>query len=1037
MSRGALFLLLAPLLGVECSDACADDVSILQQHVRAPDVATALERLEDRLNSMERLALTPLSAAPEAHPKASNLELPRSDATLSAHQKPAVAEQHSNQDSDAGGLSQPHSKMPVNLQESGAVLQMNGRGYQSFPWWQWPRQAREAPLDQTEEIREMQEELARIASRSGQQEFREQEAQSQMRAQLSNQAETVQLLINEVRKLEDETDKESSALSGMTRDVLAMNRSLRASTARNGLEIGELAQHQRTDEAQILQTGQTLSGLLQTQQQDELKLTNHEGSINKLGQVQLEDETKLGQTAQQVMGMVSQVESVDESQKRINSEFTAAEEKLNHQTHSLESLAKNISGLGKRLKDTRTEFQGALQSHGAEILQNKESLDSVDQQVSALQASREKDIKHLLDLSKNHEALSMEFEAAKERHAREMFAVNESVSGIIDYMQKARDAVAALNQSRQQDLLGLFEETSELKELMEKVKAQVSQQGEHLDNLTEKHWNKVAEHEDRMAELRQLIANLSIDISERLGNLDTTWSTRLAESAIAVQNNQANIQHLQEMLDAMVGGQPGVASNESTTTTAATTTTPSSTTMPDTTADAGNEGVLTADNLTADSQTNSDQEVEDLAQFTTPKLVGELKEHADFLGPRDVKIRAGTAQAFVVTSTNPGLSVVSLADPAHPALIGSVNNANAMAEARAVALSEEGEGGHHAFVVASHSASVTAIDVSDPANMRVVGSLQDKVALSGARAIVVKGMYAFVAGTYSHTLSAIDISQPAQMTLTGTFHDADDMQFPTGIDVSDNFVLVASSSGHALVIVDVSNPASPQKYSVVKDAPSLREARCVVVQGKYAYVASASPNALSVIDISDMANPLLVSVVERATADMASHVAVDCRFAYVASAYNDALTVIDIHDPRVPRYVGTLKDNSKQNGIETVAISGKYGVFVSPATDALVEWQLPYYCDAGSTPEAQQFGEEAEANVPAAEEVPEEEAEANLPVAAEVPEEEAEANLPVAAEVPEEVPEEEAEANLPQAAEVPEEVPEEEAEANLPNAPVW
>ena len=53
-----------------------------------------------------------------------------------------------------------------------------------------------------------------------------------------------------------------------------------------------------------------------------------------------------------------------------------------------------------------------------------------------------------------------------------------------------------------------------------------------------------------------------------------------------------------------------MASNEST----ATTTTASTTAMPDTTADAGNEGVLKADNLTADSQTNSDQEVEDLAQ---------------------------------------------------------------------------------------------------------------------------------------------------------------------------------------------------------------------------------------------------------------------------------------------------------------------------------------------------------------------------------------------------------------------------------------
>ena len=52
-------------------------------------------------------------------------------------------------------------------------------------------------------VREQWPEASRTAqaSRSGQEQFREQEAQSQMRSQLSNQAETVQLLINEVRKL--------------------------------------------------------------------------------------------------------------------------------------------------------------------------------------------------------------------------------------------------------------------------------------------------------------------------------------------------------------------------------------------------------------------------------------------------------------------------------------------------------------------------------------------------------------------------------------------------------------------------------------------------------------------------------------------------------------------------------------------------------------------------------------------------------------------------------------------------------------------
>ena len=62
-----------------------------------------------------------------------------------------------------------------------------------------------------------------------------------------------------------------------------------------------------------------------------------------------------------------------------------------------------------------------------------------------------------------------------------------------------------------------------------------------------------------------------------------------------------------------------VASNESNTTS-----TTETSTMPDTTADAGSEGDLTADNLTTDSpttdsqttdsQTTSDQELEDLAQ---------------------------------------------------------------------------------------------------------------------------------------------------------------------------------------------------------------------------------------------------------------------------------------------------------------------------------------------------------------------------------------------------------------------------------------
>ena len=35
-----------------------------------------------------------------------------------------------------------------------------------------------------------------------------------------------------------------------------------------------------------------------------------------------------------------------------------------------------------------------------------------------------------------------------------------------------------------------------------------------LGNFTTKRWNKVVEHEERMAELRQLIANRSVNVTE-------------------------------------------------------------------------------------------------------------------------------------------------------------------------------------------------------------------------------------------------------------------------------------------------------------------------------------------------------------------------------------------------------------------------------------------------------------------------------------------------------------------------------------------
>lgn len=260
------------------------------------------------------------------------------------------------------------------------------------------------------------------------------------------------------------------------------------------------------------------------------------------------------------------------------------------------------------------------------------------------------------------------------------------------------------------------------------------------------------------------------------------------------------------------------------------------------------------------------------------------------VNPFDVAV-AGNYAYIAVGSA--GLRVIDVTDPANPTVVGSVDTPGS---ARGVTIS-----GTYAYVADGNS-GLQVVNVAAPTSPTIVGSLDTP---GNALDIVRFFTFAFIADG-SEGLRIINVSNPSAPSFTGTL----DTQDAQGVAFGGQYVYVADGTA-GLKIIDVNSVSSPTLAGTYNTPGT---AAGVAVAGNLAYVADGS--TLQVVNVQTPGNPIFEGSV--ATPGDALDLAVAGSVAYVADG-TAGLTMVTISDPDTPVVLGSVAVSGDCPG---VAVSG-------------------------------------------------------------------------------------------------------------------
>jgi len=230
-----------------------------------------------------------------------------------------------------------------------------------------------------------------------------------------------------------------------------------------------------------------------------------------------------------------------------------------------------------------------------------------------------------------------------------------------------------------------------------------------------------------------------------------------------------------------------------------------------------------------------------------------------------------------VADYSAGLSVISIADPAHPAEVGRCS----LGTAYGVAASEG-----YAYV-ADVGSGLWIISVADPAHPARVGHYDSPGRASG---VAVAGDFAYVADGDSG-LRVVSIADPANPTEVGHCYTPSPA---FAVAAAGDYAYVAAYDA-GLRVISVADPAHPVEVG----SCSAGDAYDVSVDGDYAYIA-AGQGGMPIISITDPTHPVEVG---RGPSGFTFGVDARGTLAYAAVS-GGGLAVISVADPSHPVAAG-------------------------------------------------------------------------------------------------------------------------------------
>ena len=119
--------------------------------------------------------------------------------------------------------------------------------------------------------------------------------------------------------------------------------------------------------------------------------------------------------------------------------------------------------------------------------------------------------------------------------------------------------------------------------------------------------------------------------------------------------------------------------------------------------------------------------------------------------------------------------------------------------------------------------------------------------LNGARNVAISGNYAYVTGHDSDRLVVVNISDPANLSIEGSITDPV-LSGASGVAISGNYAYVGAEISDRLVVVNISDPANPSIEGSITD-PVLDGANGVAISGNYAYISARAGKTLVVLSL--------------------------------------------------------------------------------------------------------------------------------------------------------------------------------------------
>ena len=230
------------------------------------------------------------------------------------------------------------------------------------------------------------------------------------------------------------------------------------------------------------------------------------------------------------------------------------------------------------------------------------------------------------------------------------------------------------------------------------------------------------------------------------------------------------------------------------------------------------------------------------------------------------------------------------------------------------------------FIITAFSNSITAIDVRDPSAPVVAGTFlgTNRTAPNGGgivdnqlvgMAMDYSGHRLFIAAFYLEAVVIFDMSDVANITVLGFIEDANVLDHPAGMeyDADRDLVIVTGRASNTLVVIDVSDGANAYIVGSVKDNETLAGAHSVAYdpETQLAYVGAYLVDGMTIVDTSDASNPVVLGHVRsQEYNDWPVQLVIDQAnlLVYVAGAASGSVAVFNISDSSNPTLVGGLLD---------------------------------------------------------------------------------------------------------------------------------